>query len=431
MLACALCAGSAAAAEVLVNSRIGSDAGFWQAEPSIAVAGDTVVIGFNDTRYRDAHSGYAYSTDGGATWTDGSPLPRAGGGDRTLGDPALVACAGVFFYASLYFRPGFGSAVSVSRGTVTDGRLVWNAPRIAASAIDIDPQGRNVLDKEYIACDPATGTLYVAYTRAVPGLTDGKERIELVRSDTDGDTWSEPIAVTSFSPRHSGRLGAIPAVGVDGAVYVAWANIVNTGRLIRTRNCELGVSSDGGGTFPMRKRIPGCGARPAPGTRLQLPVLTADPQKRGVLYVAYAAGDHGHGDIFMTRSTTGGRTFRRPVRVTVKTRGVDQFMPWIAVDRLDGEPTVVWYDRRVPPRNASLDVFFAQSVDGGRRFGPNTRLTSISTDVNRIGPGIGVDDYLNIVSDGTRAYVAWADGRNGDYDIYFSVIQNGSVRSVP
>jgi hypothetical protein len=212
MLACALCAGlTGAAPEVPVNSRIGSAAGFWQAEPSIAVAGGTVVIGFNDTRYRDGYSGYAYSTDGGATWTDGSPLPRAGGGDRTLGDPALVACAGGFFYASLYFRPGFGSAVSISRGTVTQGQLVWDAPRIAASAIDIDPEGRNVLDKEYIACDPATGTLYVAYTRAVPGLTDGKERIEVVRSDTGGDTWSEPTAITSFSPRRRGKIAPMRA----------------------------------------------------------------------------------------------------------------------------------------------------------------------------------------------------------------------------
>ena len=103
-------------------------------------------------------------------------------------------------------------------------------------------------------------------------------------------------------------------------------------------------------------------------------------------------------------------------------------MPWIAVDPLDGGVTVVWYDRRLPPRNASLDVFFAQSADG-RRFGPNVRLTSTSTDAARVGVRVG--DYLNVVSDGTRTYVAWADGRNGDYDTYVAGIQKGSSPSAP
>ena len=58
--------------EVRVNSHVGGVCGpaCPQAEPSIAVAGDTMVIGFNDTRYPGAVSGYAYSTDGGATWTE-------------------------------------------------------------------------------------------------------------------------------------------------------------------------------------------------------------------------------------------------------------------------------------------------------------------------------------------------------------------------
>ena len=56
------------------------------------------------------------------------------------------------------------------------------------------------------------------------------------------------------------------------------------------------------------------------------------------------------------------------------------------------------------------------------------RLTSTSTDAEMIG-GVKVGDYLNVVSDGTRTYVAWADGRNGDYDIYFAGIQKGSSRA--
>jgi hypothetical protein len=70
---------------------------FTQSETSTAVANDgTVVVAFNDTEEtfgniftRDEHvTGYAYSTDGGKTFTDAGGLPESDAGDG--GDPILA-----------------------------------------------------------------------------------------------------------------------------------------------------------------------------------------------------------------------------------------------------------------------------------------------------------------------------------------------------
>lgn len=142
-----------------------------------------------------------------------------------------------------------------------------------------------------------------------------------------------------------------------------------------------------------------------------------DRRVPGLLYVAYAAGDRGHGEIFLTRSLKGGRSFRRPVHVSTGGRGSDQFFPWVATDPIDGEVTVIWYDRHLPRVNLGLDVFYARSRDG-TRFGEVRRLTSANARPGSAALNVG--DYIGVVSDGSGSYAAWADGRaGGDWDIYF------------
>src|SRR5450756_2285718 len=64
---------------VLVNDRATDIAPYIaQREPTLAVFGSHIVVGWNDERYRlsktkggiDSSMGYAFSTDGGSTFTD-------------------------------------------------------------------------------------------------------------------------------------------------------------------------------------------------------------------------------------------------------------------------------------------------------------------------------------------------------------------------
>ncbi|NIN69878.1 MAG: hypothetical protein GTO63_35395, partial [Anaerolineae bacterium] len=89
-----------------------------QSETAIAVDGDKVVVGWNDSSElvdlpNTSFSGYAFSTSGGASFTDGGPiLPSPVGPPDfpfdgfavAFGDPDItVDSAGNFYYSSLTF----------------------------------------------------------------------------------------------------------------------------------------------------------------------------------------------------------------------------------------------------------------------------------------------------------------------------------------
>jgi hypothetical protein len=64
----------------------------------------------------------------------------------------------------------------------------------------------------------------------------------------------------------------------------------------------------------------------------------------------------------------------------------DKFMPALAVSPFSGFVKVAWYDRRNDPANLSIDVYHAQSIDGGSSFQTNTRLTTAPFGVPHIFP---------------------------------------------
>src|SRR5262245_57302184 len=90
-----------------------------------------IVVGFNDSGSFDPpfhFTGYARSTDGGATFTDLGVLPASANGDA--GDPALVrdAVTGRIYFATLDFATGNTLPVFTSN----DDGLTFSAPVNAA-----------------------------------------------------------------------------------------------------------------------------------------------------------------------------------------------------------------------------------------------------------------------------------------------------------
>src|SRR5262249_44223843 len=136
-----------------------------QSETAVAVSGNAIVVGYND--FRGFHcpeqgyqvTGWAFSLDGGQTWTDGGPLP---GTPRTnwRGDPWLATGPdGTIYFASLW--GGLGN-LAVSRGTVTETGIDWSQPTILG--------GFGSYDKDAMAVDPLSGNVYVTYSRLGVGI---------------------------------------------------------------------------------------------------------------------------------------------------------------------------------------------------------------------------------------------------------------------
>src|SRR5262249_19630973 len=148
-----------------------------QSETSIAAYGNKLVITWNDGQGFNNYSapnyqllGYGYSTDGGATWTDGGAIPIPGGYPKWQwsSDPSLTVdeTTGEFWFAGLVNTDGptdlngTRNGVGVVRGTFSGNNFSWGTPKLCFDAANT----ASGYDKEWIAVDPTSHKLYLSYT---------------------------------------------------------------------------------------------------------------------------------------------------------------------------------------------------------------------------------------------------------------------------
>ncbi len=189
-----------------------------EVEPHVLANGTTLVSAFQTGRIAPGGAtaiGWATSTDGGATWTNGF-LPgltsgSGGGPYSAASDPAVAYDAkhGVWMIATLPIASGGVEAPAVVVSRSTDGGLTWNDP------VNVTPDVVNS-DKSWIVCDsysssPFYGNCYVEWDN--PSATD---RIFMSTSSDGGVTWG-PATVTAND--HTG-IGGQPLVQPSGTVVV-------------------------------------------------------------------------------------------------------------------------------------------------------------------------------------------------------------------
>jgi hypothetical protein len=287
---------------VRVNNPAGDVIDATQCEPAIAGWGAFVVLAWNDEPsnsddFRGSHQGFGYSTDGGATFTDGGQVRQLNEDTFWTSDPSLVVNenTGEFYYCGMIetlpdvITGQFDEGVAVVRGTVVGGVFSWDAPRV----VRLHPISQHFLDKCWLAIDSETGNLYVTYTDFYSSGNTITSDIVFQRSTDRGATWSAPLAMNS--PTASGYVqGSRPAVGPSGEVYVTWFEVgpASAQDFIRIRK-----STDRGGTFASGQTVAsiinnfGSGA---PGFNREVgfsfPSITVDRSldaTRGRVYVAW------------------------------------------------------------------------------------------------------------------------------------------------
>ncbi|HEV2854480.1 MAG TPA: sialidase family protein [Thermoanaerobaculia bacterium] len=150
----------------------------------------------------------------------------------------------------------------------------------------------------------------------------------------------------------------------------------------------------------------------------------------GTLYVTYsdrpATGTVNNMDIFVKRSIDGGNTWSPAVRVNDDTLGGNvQFFPFLTVDQVKGQPVVAWMDARNDPNNLAVDVFTTRSTNCGLSFKKNVQVTQPSDEFNNstisstnesaANPVHNINqygDYIGLDTRNGKAYVAWTDSRH-------------------
>jgi len=125
--------------------------------------------------------------------------------------------------------------------------------------------------------------------------------------------------------------------------------------------------------------------------------------------------------VLFTRSTDGGASWSSPIRVNDVAVG-QHFYPTIGAS--GGILSVAWYDSRLGQLSngtiTGLDVFYAESRDGGASFSPNVRVTDVSFDPNLVLFPLFFPlcqcaffgDYIGIAASPDAVHAIWTDNRN-------------------
>jgi hypothetical protein len=423
-----------------------------QSETSVAVHGSNVVVGFNDSQLflqpfltaGSNLSGYAYSKDGGQSFTDGGGIPNPPG-EQNLGDPWLGADrAGNFYYAQLLvnINAATGSNLDVAVAKSTDGGKTFSPSK----RVDTQPEA-NVIpfysaDKDALAVgrDPNVASrdnIYVAWDDFVfdPSTFSFTNGLPVSRSTDGGATWQVTYAKKLVQPAcffsFAQYIGAYPIVDPrNGTLYVATEKIAvdDPGCAFPppapTFSHVIFKSTDGGLTFGPETLVstvataaplncigfPCFQLGPHQYMRdLEFPSISIDPA--GNIYDTWNDGRYGSSHILLSKSIDGGATWGLPSSVT--TGANDEMQPALSADASGLHD--LYYMRNA---DNSLDVVVANSGDGGATWSYR-RVTSQSFpgvfNFPQLDPVIAtayMGDYIANVSDGSSQYFAWGDNRN-------------------
>jgi hypothetical protein len=387
-------------------------------EPDTFAFGNTIVSVAQVGRYFDggaSGTGFATSTNGGATWTSGV-LPGLtvhqsppGPYDRVT-DPVIAYDAehGVWLAQSLGLVEEGGGPVGVAIvvNRSTDG-ISWSGPVVSAAA----GPGQD-FDKNWIVCDThATSPHYGNCYQTWDDFGSGNLLLQN-RSIDGGLTWSAPLPTAN----NASGLGGQPVVQPNGTVVIPAGNAFLTA-IIAFR------STDGGDSWSEATLVSPAPTHNVAGNLRTDPLPTAEIGADGRVFVVWQDCRFRKAckvnDLVMTTSSDG-LTWTPVTRIPIDsvTSGVDHFIPGLGVDPATGGATaklgLAYYlyrsSRCNKKRPCQLEVGYVQSNDAGANWSNQTDVAGpFSVDwVADTSQGRMVGDYISTSWIGGKAVPAFA-----------------------
>jgi hypothetical protein len=287
------------------------------------------------------------------------------------GDPCIVSDKfGNFYYLHLS-NPQEGNWLDrIVCQKSSDNGVTWSDGSYMGW---VEPKDQ---DKEWATVDFSNNYIYTTWTQFDTygsSVTTKKSNILFSRSEDNGETWSDAIQINDLSGNcidsDNTTEGAVPAVGINSEVYVAWAfnekiyfsKSLDYGKTWLSNNIE--VATQPGGWDLSVPGIYRCNG---------LPITCSDTSSsihRGNVYVNWTDQRNGTDDtdVWFARSKDGGETWSEAKRVNNDSSQTHQFLTWMTVDQWNGVIYFIFYDRR-NYEDVSTDVYMAVSKDGGSTF---------------------------------------------------------------
>jgi hypothetical protein len=392
------------------NQRLDDPAAGQAYEPSVAInkkdPKNMVVSAYPGMIY--------YTADGGATWKK-SQIPFSGPcaqGSLATDDKDTF----YFFHLSAATGP---SQIVVHQSS--DGGATWSEGSVIEYTLAKDNRWLRV------ATDPK-GSLLATWTQSDRYADASAEcqSVVVYSKSSSGKKWSEPVTLSqmpgSCNEGSSMAAGASAGVSPDGKVYALWSR---AGRLYMDRSYNGGglwlstdipiVEQQGGWSFEVEGHPHHGNGQP------QLVVdYASKSMMKGSVYVTYADQRHGHDDtdVWFIRSHNGGDNWTSPQRIGNNEAGKHQYMPAMAVDQTTGIIYIVYLDRGAYT-DTQTDVYLAYSIDGGANF-----KTAKISEAPFIAEGaVPYGDYIAVAAHKGIITPVWTRIDQGKTSIYTVVIQ--------
>jgi hypothetical protein len=375
-----------------------------EVEPSTFSYGSTIVSAFQVARIYGgggADIGWATSTNGGTTWTNGY-LPGitiyAGGTNSAASDAAVAydALHAVWLISTLPI--GNNTSVAVSRST--DG-LTWGNP--------ITVTGSAAADKNWIVCDDTATSPYYGNCYSEWDNTNNGDEIQMSTSSDGGLTWGPALATAA----QDFGIGGAPLVQPKGKVIVPISGF--NGDVIAF------TSTNGGKSWTKAVNIATDNSHGEAGSLRSAGLISSAIDAAGKVYVFWPdcrfRTSCAENDIVYSTSTNGTKwsaVKRVPIDATSST--VDHFITGAAIDpKTRGAKAHIglvyyYYPQSNCGNTCSLNVGFIQSSTAG-----NTWTTAESLGgamklpwLPQTFSGYMVADYVSVGFAGGKAFPVFA-----------------------
>lgn len=257
---------------------------------------------------------------------------------------------------------------------------------------DINP---NRQSRPELAVEPG-GTVHVVWEDYRSNNWD----IYYANSTDGGVTYGSNVLVTT---QNTTDWQNNPSIDVDasGTVHIVWEDDRDGNWSVYYANSLDGFSSN----VKVSKDT-------LPGNQWTAAIRVGDT---GTIHTAW----EGATDIYYARSTDGGLSFGSGILLNDDGGNATQGKVSLAVET-GGIVHAAWEDTRL----SDSDIFYVRSTDDGVTFGPNVRVNDDMTTEGQATPSLAVED-------GEYVHIAWADARDGGWDIYYTASPNSGASFLP
>jgi len=351
---------------------------------------------FNNVISNFRQAGWAYTTDGGTTWT----FPGVLENNVFRSDPVTNSNEiGQFFYLSLQS--------DVNQSFFCDD--LWRSTNGGQSwTLLSGERGAGGGDKQWFTIDKTNGPGHGFQYQSDDGINCSGSGVQFQRSTNGGVTWQAPIVVPNGTD-----LGTLD-VDTNGNLFIGGEGFSNFS-CVRSSNAQIGSQTP---TFDRVTQVNMGGSLGSGGInpagldgQCFLAIDRSGTATNNNIYMLASVVPPGRSttDVMFVRSTDGGQTFSAPRRINDDPVNPNKWH-WFGTLSVapNGRIDSVWYDTRNAANNTDSQLFYSWSTDGGLTWAANVAISNTFNPFEGYPNQSKIGDYITIVSDDTGGNIAYS-----------------------